>query len=177
MAPDTLWSHTHLHVTLAKRDLRTLAAGRWALSWGQLLEDGLLLTSCAALELDPGCGALLHPGHCCPRAAPLLLATFQTRWLSISWLSIGRKRSGTSHGATFGVPTLRSSDFVALGPALPSTGRLGGQAQDYGLNARAQPLLGGGRGLVWGCRVQAGLLDFSVTVWNFLPPCLSCWAP
>lgn len=176
MAPDTPWSHTHPHVTLAKRDLKTLAAGHWALSWGQLLDDGLLLSSCAALELGPGCGALSHPGRCCPRAAPLLLATFQTCWLSTPWLSTGRERRGTSHGATFRAPLL-SSDSAALGPALPSTGRLGGQAQGCGLTARAQPLLGGGRGLVWGCRVQAGLLDFSVTVWSFLPPCPSCWAP
>ena len=74
-------------------------------------------------------------------------------------------------------PPLLSSDSAALGPALPSTGRLGGQAQGCSLTVRAQRLLGGGTGLVWGCRVQAGLLDFSVTVCNFLPPCPSCWAP
>lgn len=126
MAPDTVWSHTHPHMTLAKRDLKTLAAGCWALRWGQLLEDGLLLTSCTALELDPGCGALLHPGHCYPRAAPLLLATFQTCWLSIPWLSIGRERSGTSPGATFRVPlccplTLRPWDQ----PCPPRGGSVG----------------------------------------------------
>ena len=103
MAPDTLWGHTYLHVTLAKRDLETLAAGLcWAQRWGQLLEAGLLPTSWAAPELDPGRGALLHPGHCCPGVAPLLFTTFQTCWHP--WLSVGRERSGTSHGASFGAP-------------------------------------------------------------------------
>lgn len=80
MAPDTLCGHTHPHVTLAKKDLETLAAGCWARRWGQPLEAGLLPTSREAPELDLGRGALLHPGHCCPGAAPLLLATFQTHW-------------------------------------------------------------------------------------------------
>ena len=40
-----------------------------------------------------------------------------------------------------------------------------------------EPGTWGGTGLVGECRVQAGLLDFSLTVRNLLPPCPSCWAP
>lgn len=46
-------------------------------------------------------------------------------------------------------PPSAVSDSVALGPALPSMGRLGGHAQVCGLTVRAQPLLGGGPG-TWG---------------------------
>lgn len=62
--------------------------------------------------------------------------------LAISWK---REKWDLSWCFLWSRPLL-SSDSAALGPALPSMGRLGGHAQGCGLTVRAQPLLGGGPG-------------------------------